>query len=323
MRPRRSLPGLCVGVVIAGLIGDAARVDGAPSPERPATIVERRTAFDGAELLALSGGELLVWSPKGRAQLRRVDGTWSDETRLPLDFVRFVERDQAGFLAVGRAAPSVGQVAVLFDADAHEMRRWTFGHVPVYGVVSGRGGRRVAARSGTIELHDDGTLGVPQPYPQEAPEPVTRAPTVVSIGDSTVICWGADRSLLGHAAARCRRLEAGGWQFEADFVESPVACGEWLIARTGPAQTSLSVYSLSTGKLRGRASYTSIATVACTGRDALLVHERTVSLARLPTLAPAWTRTLDARGAVRSIAVLPELYAATSGASLWLLKRAD
>jgi hypothetical protein len=309
--------------LLAGLLVGAAGNAGGAGGQPPSTAVERRATFARPEVLALAGGELLVWNSRGRAQLRRADGTWTVETGLPLASVRLVERDGGGFLAVGSAGTGNGQAVVQFDADARELRRWTIADVPVFGVTSDRHGRRLAAPTGFIALHDDGTLGTPAPYPQGAPKRVTRAPMVVVRDAATVMCWSADRSLLGHADAECRRLGERGWRVQGDFVEAPVACGEWLVVRAGAAQASLDVYALSTGTRRGRASYGSIAPIACVGTDMLLVGERRLTLARLPMLDPAWTSDIERDASIRSVAVLPDRYALASGDTIVLVERAQ
>ena len=249
-------------------------------------------------MLVLAGDQLLLWEAHGRAQIRRAAGRWTDELKLPLQAVRAIERDGAGFLALGSSSTGVAAV-VLFDADAKEVIRWTRTDEPIFAVMVDARGRRAAGRTAFRPLLPDGTWGAPETYPGG----FGRVPKIIEHEGRTIVCEGAEITKLVNAPGRCQQLGDGGWRFEGPFLEPPVVCSGWLVARDGPKLEALMVRSLTTGQTMGRRSYRARPAFACAEPDELVIGEHRLESARLPSLAPRWAQPVTG-SQVHSVAVL-------------------
>lgn len=268
---------------------------------------ERQPFTGGANLLALTGGTLLVWSSVGRASLRTAAGSWTDGKDLSVHPVWDVQPDGAGFLAAG-STDSHGEMIKLFDADAHETDRW---EVPesVFELFTTEHGRWAGAKAGLIPLLPGGRLGPLELYPDDVYGRHHLPPRVFERDGKRVFCHGADVSESRFAPARCQPEGGALWTVRWASSEPPLDCGRWIIVRVGRDQKSLEVRSFD-GRVAGHRRYSSVPAIACAGPATVAVGAGGVQIAALPSLATRWSRQVGQRR-IDSIAALPGAVAYT------------
>lgn len=243
---------------------------------------QRQSTFPGAHLLVLPGDRLLVWEVHGRTRLRDAAGTWAPEVRLPMQGVLDVQVDGDGFLASGSTAPGHSLI-VRMSAAGSPLERWELAGDGAFALRVDARGRRAVTRAGLVPLGPNGTLGELQRLPPGD------LPIVFDREGTRVVCHTADLAMDHRAHAGCERDGSGGWKFEGNFLDPPIACGPWLVLRDGARLQGLAIRSWDTGRLVGRSSHRLRPAFACAdGGDALLVAERDLHLVRLPKLGPVW-----------------------------------
>jgi hypothetical protein len=293
--PCRRLIGIAVGLVVG------AHADHSAGAETKADPV-RHHSFSGVEMLALPGDQLLLWEVQGRAQIRTAAGTWSDEIQLPVKGIMHALPDGPGFLVAGYTEDKQPTVLLMSSA-GKEVKRWRVAG-DVRGLVAGRRGRRIATGAGFRQLRDDGTIGPVEPYPdRHRGHDCCSAPTLIEDEDEAVVCNGADLSMEHNAPGSCVRLGNPGWAFEGPFVDPPIGCGRWIVARDGARLTKLTIRSLATGTIAGHASYRVPPVFACADGEYLIIGEKGLAQVSLPALEPGWRRSLPG-GAVKDVAVM-------------------
>jgi hypothetical protein len=120
---------------------------------------------------------------------------------------------------------------------------------------------------------------------------------------------------LHNAPGSCEQIGQRGWRFEGSFVERPLACGPWLIVRDGRKLEGLTTRSLATGRPVARRPYRTRPAMACLSSNELVIGDRRLQLAHLPSLAPRWTQPVGP-SPVHDVAVLRNLVAyKTEGSS--------
>jgi len=261
--------------------------------------VERHRLAEVTELLALRPGRFLAWNDRGAAYLRDAEGDWTDRIQLPLAHVWALVPDGPGFLASGELGDRTTTV-VLFDAHAHELRRWTPAE-PGWDLLV-EGPRRWYVRpDGLVELLPDGRIGPLEAVP-DRPGIRPRQPHILTDGGARLICYGLDRSEASYARARCRRPGGEYWWFDDQRSVSPVNCGPWVIAH-GRRDEQVVVFSFD-GRVVGQRIFRGVPVYACGDSETLVIGaRRLVQVVKLPSLEPVWTRRLD-KGNVVMVAAL-------------------
>jgi hypothetical protein len=290
--------------------------------------VDSHRAFPGARLLALADDQLLLWEPRGRAQVRGKDGQWGSELQLPVAAILDVTRDGAGFLVAG-SLQSGGAAVVALSAAGLEHRRWLIPGDGAYAVFTDAAGRHAVTRGGIVDLRLDGSVARAQPFPADPRGAAGGAglPVVLARAGSEdgalVICAPSSLAMAHPARGECVRTAPGGWKLEADFLESPIACGGAIAIIGAPArgggakEGEVVLYSWDTGQRRDRLRASAGPRIACApGGDALLIGDNSqLRLLRLPSLQTASVPKVG-RGPVRDVAITDHLIAYRAGDSL-------
>jgi hypothetical protein len=284
---------------VSVLVLAAVAAFGRPAAAAPEAL-ERRE-LEGAHLLALAGGQLLVWNSGGAAFLRSDSGAWSSRLQLPLANLTAVLPDGPGFLAAGWEKRDVYRV-VLFDRNAIEVHRWSVPEL-VFGLFVDGPRRWVAGDGGLMELRPDGDTGAPEPYPEDLRPGARTTPRVIQHAGTRWVCYGADLSMEHHAPAKCQSMTGRVWKMPGAGMEAAVACGDWVVTQEGPGLRELVVRSFD-GEIVGRRRYASVPAFACADPQTLAVGARDVELLQLPRLTPRWTRRAIGGGA-RAVAAVP------------------
>ena len=287
-------------LLLGGALG-CARESAADPP------VERHAGLAGSRLLALADDQLLLWEPTGRAELRAGAGTWTPEFRLPLKPIVAAQADAEGFLIAGSAGAGSAAVVALSPL-GKERVRWTLPGDGAFGFVADARGPRAVTRGGIVALNPDGTIGALEPFAKGT------TPSVIAREGGDVLCRPADLSEAHSAPGECARGGAHSWRFEAQFVEAPVACGDWLAVgdgfEPGGMETRrIAAHSLGSGEVGGRAAFLVHPAVACASSNELLVGEKRLVLLRLPGLEAGWSRQIEGSAPVRDLAVLKSFFA--------------
>lgn len=271
--------------VIACVSNFLGRATGAK--ERPPQAVQEvYPAFEGARLVPLEGGRLLLWNRQRTVRLRESAHQWTELPALPFDFVWQVVADEAGFLALG--SPGPGKNAVTRMArDGRELERWNVdgGAVDLFSV----GGQRwVGTDDGLRALLPGGKLGEQKAYLDRS-RGHTRVLIPYAYDQIHVLCQTSDRTKAGDAVGRCRKEGDEPWTFRMDATTFPVACGPWLVTPPEKTATDLVAHSFATGEALGRRRAPppprgGEVALACTERKTLLVGGRDLQEVALPSM---------------------------------------
>ncbi len=310
----RGLSCVCIRLLLALslVIGAAAKADPPPSHSIP--------SLRSGELLALDGGELLLWTVEGEAQLLTLQSEWLPVFRMPMSHVLQIVPQDGGFLALG--VPEPGQAADAFPVVAYnnmgqQSNRWFV--PPAWSLASGRGGASaITAEETMLPLRHDDSVGRPVPVPQWREQP-PRDPRFASSpmrwrrfewGDASVYCHDADVAKQGHLPARCHREGAAGWAHTFDDRQGGrvvAACGAWLVTQASGPSAPLTVIDMVSGQVAGQRNNAHAVNgpllFSCAGHDELLLGRgRRLVLLALPGLTVRW-RSPRLVGDVRALAV--------------------
>ena len=299
---------MCVWAAVALFLVSHPIASGTPGR----TGVERHPLAEVTKLLALGSGRFLAWNDRGAAYLSDTDGFWTDRIQLPVAHVWALVADGPGFLASGELGDGT-TIVVLFDAKAHELRRWTPAE-PGWELLV-EGARRWYVRpDAMVELLSDGRTGPLEPFPERPGRTRRRQPRVLTDRGTRLICYGADRSEDSYARASCRRPEGEEWRFDDQHSVSPVNCGPWVITH-GRRDEQVVVLSFD-GRVVGQRIFRGVPVYACGDSETLVIGaRRVVQVVKLPSLEPVWTRRLDKGNVVMVAAVKGAVAYGTDAAS--------
>jgi len=288
-----------------------------PSPSRAAGArdkanIERHDVNEFVELLALRDGRLLLWTDRGHAYVRDPDGNWTDRIQLPLSHVWALVPDSTGFLASGELRDQT-TVVVLFDARAHELRRWTPAQ-PGWDLLVEGSRHWYVQPTGMVELLPDGRTGPLEAFPERSPGSWRSQPRVLTHEGARLICYGAGHWLDYHPRAGCRRPGGEAWHFDDQHSVPAINCGPYVIAH---GRRDEQVVALSfDGQVVGQRSFPGQPVYACGDSDTLVVGaRRVVQVLKLPALEPVWSRRFDKGKVVRVAAPQGAVTYATDAAS--------
>lgn len=241
------------------------------------------TSLAPGGLIVLSSGAVLAWNHRADIQVRLPSGEWGPKVHLRADFLESATESRNGALLLGDLTRSPGGIlsTVIFSVDsAGAVTGLPLPPDMTVNSVAFSGNRDwVSTQQGLFEINPDGRLGGRLDAEQfSIIVGVRRGPPVV--------CMRRDLSMAHFRAPNCHSTGAPAWKETGNWIEDPLACGEFIVEReTG----QLLIRAASDGRVISRRVVGRDPTIACGIDSDLMVGTSDVVDYALPQMTVRWT----------------------------------